>query len=70
MVGYPPGGSGDFTTRTAADELARDLNVSVSPENKPGAAGTLANELRTKLDPDGDEFLNAATMAHHTAREP
>ena len=29
VVGYPPGGSGDFLTRMAADELAKDFGVPV-----------------------------------------
>ena len=32
VVGYPPGGSGDFTTRIAADELSKALGVSI-PNN-------------------------------------
>ena len=63
VVGYPPGGSGDFTTRTAAEELARELNISVIPENKPGAGGTIANELVAKAAPDGYTVLNAGPMA-------
>ena len=29
VVGYPPGGSGDFLTRLAADELQKELGVAV-----------------------------------------
>ena len=29
VVGYPPGGSGDFTTRLIADELGKDLNIAI-----------------------------------------
>jgi tripartite-type tricarboxylate transporter receptor subunit TctC len=63
VVGYPPGGSGDFTTRTAADELSKELNVSVLAENRPGAGGTIANELVSKAAPDGYTVLNAGPMA-------
>jgi tripartite-type tricarboxylate transporter receptor subunit TctC len=36
VVGYPPGGSGDFITRVAADELSKELGVSVVVDNRPG----------------------------------
>jgi tripartite-type tricarboxylate transporter receptor subunit TctC len=29
VVGYPPGGSGDFLTRLAADELTKELGARV-----------------------------------------
>jgi len=36
VVGYPPGGSGDFLTRVMADEMSKDLGVSVVADNRPG----------------------------------
>jgi len=36
IVGYPPGGSGDFLTRLIADELQKALGVGVVAENRPG----------------------------------
>src|SRR3954466_5016604 len=35
LTGYPPGGSADFLSRIAADELSRDLGVAVVVENRP-----------------------------------
>ena len=58
VVGYPPGGSGDFTTRLAADELSKDLGVTVVVENKPGAGGSIASEFVAKAAPDGYTLLN------------
>jgi tripartite-type tricarboxylate transporter receptor subunit TctC len=58
IVGYPPGGSGDFTTRLAADELSRELGVAVVVENKPGAGGSIASEYVAKAAPDGYTLLN------------
>ena len=43
VVGYPPGGSGDFLTRMAADELTKELGVPAVVENKPGAGGNIAH---------------------------
>jgi tripartite-type tricarboxylate transporter receptor subunit TctC len=59
IVGYPPGGSGDFTSRIAADELSKDLGVSVVVENRAGAAGNIAAEAVAKAPPDGYTLLNA-----------
>jgi len=58
VVGYPPGGSGDFTTRLIADELQKNLGVSVIAENKPGAGGNLASVEVAKAAPDGYTLLN------------
>ena len=59
VVGYPPGGSGDFTSRIAADELARDLGVAVVVENRAGAGGNIAAEVVAKAPADGYTILNA-----------
>src|SRR5258706_1881256 len=59
VVGYPPGGSGDFTTRVIADEMQKSLGVSVVTENKPGAGGNLAAEAVAKSPADGYTLLNA-----------
>ena len=63
VVGYPPGGSGDFITRVAAEELSRELGVQVIVENRPGAGGTIANEFVSKAAPDGYTVLNAGPFA-------
>ena len=57
VVGYPPGGSGDFLTRLAADELGKDLGVAVVVENKPGAAGNIAHEFVARSPNDGYTVL-------------
>jgi tripartite-type tricarboxylate transporter receptor subunit TctC len=59
VVGYPPGGSGDFTTRVIAEEMQKNLGVSVIAENKPGAGGNLAATEVVKSAPDGYTVLNA-----------
>jgi tripartite-type tricarboxylate transporter receptor subunit TctC len=58
VVGYPPGGSGDFTTRLIGDELSKELGVAVVVENKPGAGGSIASEFVAKAAPDGYTILN------------
>ena len=59
VVGYPPGGSGDFTARIAADELQKDLGIAVIVENRAGAGGNIAAEVVAKAPPDGYTLLNA-----------
>jgi tripartite-type tricarboxylate transporter receptor subunit TctC len=59
VVGYPPGGSGDFTARIAAEELSRDLGVAVVVENRAGAGGNIAAEMVAKAPADGYTVLNA-----------
>jgi tripartite-type tricarboxylate transporter receptor subunit TctC len=67
VVGYPPGGSGDFLTRLAADELAKGLGQPVVVENKPGAGGNIAHEFVARSAPDGYTILNATHMAINRA---
>jgi tripartite-type tricarboxylate transporter receptor subunit TctC len=67
VVGYPPGGSGDFLTRMAADEMSKDLGQPVVVENKPGAGGNIAHEFVAKSPNDGHTILNATHMAINRA---
>ena len=67
VVGYPPGGSGDFLTRLAADELQKGLGQAVVVENKPGAGGNIANEFVAKSPADGYTVLNATHFAVNKA---
>ena len=63
VVGYPPGGSGDFTTRIIGDELSKELGVAVVVENRPGAGGNIAAEVVSKSPPDGYTLLNGNNHA-------
>jgi tripartite-type tricarboxylate transporter receptor subunit TctC len=62
VVGFPPGGSGDFLTRLIADEMAKDLGVAVIADNRPGAGGNIAAEIVAKAPADGYTLVNAP---HH-----
>ena len=62
VVGYPPGGSGDFTTRVVAEEMSRNLGIAVLAENRPGAGATIASDVVAKAANDGYTLLNAT---HH-----
>ena len=57
LIGYPPGGSADFTARVVAEEMAKDLGVPVLVENRPGAGTTIASDAVAKARPDGHTVL-------------
>ena len=65
VVGFPPGGSGDFTTRIIADELSKELGVAFVVENRPGAGGSIASEYVAKSAPDGYTILNQGNHAYN-----
>ena len=59
VVGYPPGGSADFTGRIIADELSKELGgAAVVVENRAGAGGSIASESVAKSAADGYTILN------------
>lgn len=53
IIQADPGGGSDLSSRALATELESVLDVSVIPENMPGAAGALAMEYVGDQDPDG-----------------
>jgi tripartite-type tricarboxylate transporter receptor subunit TctC len=57
VIGYPPGGSADFTARVLAEEMSKDLGTSVLVDNRPGAGTTIASDLVAKARPDGYTLL-------------
>jgi tripartite-type tricarboxylate transporter receptor subunit TctC len=67
IVGYPPGGSGDFLTRLLADEMSKNLGVPVVTENRPGAGATIASDAVAKSTPDGYTLLNSTNHAINKA---
>src|SRR5262245_11022569 len=66
IVGFPPGGSADPTTRILADALAGQMGQPFVVENRPGADSALAAQQLTRMDPDGYTIMfasNSATVA-------
>ena len=60
VVGYPPGGSSDFSARVLGTRLATALNQSIVIDNRGGAAGNIANEIVVRSAPDGYTLLVTA----------
>ena len=60
VVGYPPGGSSDFSARLLGNRLSAPLAQSIVIDNRGGAAGNIANELVVKSAPDGYTLLVTA----------
>lgn len=57
VLGLPPGASSDTLTRLIADKMRVSLGRSVVVENKPGAAGIVANLAVKAAPPDGNTLL-------------
>lgn len=53
IIQADPGGGSDLSSRALAKELEKTLEVSVVPENKPGASGAIAMEYVGKQKADG-----------------
>ena len=60
VVGYPPGGSTDFTARTVATELAKKLGTTVIIDNVGGAGGALGAQKVASAAPDGYTLIVGA----------
>ena len=57
VVPFAPGGGTDVVARTLAQEIARDLGVSVIVENKPGAGTIIGTQTVATSEPDGYTLL-------------
>lgn len=67
VVGFPPGGSGDFLTRLIADDMSKNLGVAVVADNRPGAGGNVAADHVAKAPADGYTVLNSPHLAVNMA---
>jgi tripartite-type tricarboxylate transporter receptor subunit TctC len=57
VVGFSAGGVTDVLARVFAEDLRKRLNTTVIIENKPGASGTIATAMVSKLPPDGTTLI-------------
>ena len=53
IVPFGPGGGSDIVTRIIAESMQKKLGQPFVVENKPGAGGTIGNEMVARAAPDG-----------------
>jgi tripartite-type tricarboxylate transporter receptor subunit TctC len=64
VVPLAPGGGSDIVGRIAAQALAEHWGQQVVVDNRPGAGGTIGNDIVAKSAPDGHTVLvSSSTMA-------
>jgi tripartite-type tricarboxylate transporter receptor subunit TctC len=57
VVPFAPGGGTDVVARTLAQEMAKDLGVTIVIENKPGAGTIIGTQAVATSEPDGYTLL-------------
>lgn len=73
IVSFSAGSAADTVSRAMAEELARQLGVAVSVDNREGAGGSLGNAAAAKAVPDGYTLLMGTSlmaMSVHTTAPP
>jgi tripartite-type tricarboxylate transporter receptor subunit TctC len=63
IVPFAPGGGTDVIARTLAQEMGRDLGVSIVIENRPGAGTIIGTQAVAVSEPDGYTLL-MGTFSH------
>jgi tripartite-type tricarboxylate transporter receptor subunit TctC len=64
ILGFAPGGSGDFIARALAEDVGRLLGQPLIVENRPGAGSNLASEAVARAAPDGYTLLLGGSFSH------
>ena len=64
VVGFPPGGSGDFIARNMSEEMNRLLGQQIIVDNRPGAGSNIASEIVAHANPDGYTVLLGGSFSH------
>jgi tripartite-type tricarboxylate transporter receptor subunit TctC len=72
VIPLAPGDATDTSARAIADELARQLKVSIVPVNRPGAGGAVGTETVVKAKPDGNTIIltNNAALVFRSILDP
>lgn len=64
ILPFPPGGPSDIQGRALADQLSKQLNVNVVPDNRPGVGGNFGLEIASQSPADGYNIvLSSPTVA-------
>jgi len=64
ILPFPPGGPSDIQGRALADQLSRQLGVTVIVDNRPGAGGNFGLEIASQSPADGYHIiLSSPTVA-------
>jgi tripartite-type tricarboxylate transporter receptor subunit TctC len=64
VVGFPPGGSGDFIARNVGEEMHRLLGQQIIVDNRPGAGSNIASDIVARANPDGYTVLLGGSFSH------
>ena len=64
VLGFSPGGSGDFIARAIADDVGRLLGQPIVIDNRPGAGSNIASEAVAHASPDGYTLLLGGSFSH------
>jgi tripartite-type tricarboxylate transporter receptor subunit TctC len=64
ILGFPPGGSGDFVARVISEDVSKLLGQNLLIENKPGAGTNIASEFVARAAPDGYTLLLGGSFSH------
>src|SRR5205809_7738756 len=64
IVGFPPGGSGDFIARNMAEDMNRRTGQQIIVDNRPGAGANIASELVARANGDGYTILLGGSFSH------
>ncbi len=64
VVGFPPGGSGDFIAHNMGEEMHRLLGQQIIIDNRPGAGSNIASEIVARANPDGHTILLGGSFSH------
>src|SRR6476660_2281729 len=64
VVGFPPGGSGDFIARNISEDLYKLLGQQIIVDNRPGAGSNIAAEIVARANSDGYTMLLGGSFSH------
>ena len=63
VVGFPPGGSGDFIARNISEDLYKLLGQQIIVDNRPGAGSNIAAEIVARANSDGYTMLTTTSLS-------